>query len=85
MIEYAATQEPSFSITFVEAATQTEIIAALMEKDVVTQEPTPLKSLVEVSTQMEAVEPEVETIPYYNLEDLKETTEQSQDTKFIQE
>ena len=42
---------------------------------VVTQEPTPSKTLVEAATQVEEVEPEVDTIPDHNLEDLEETPE----------
>ena len=40
---------------------------------VVTQEPTPSKTLVEAATQMEVVELEVDTIPNQNLQDLEET------------
>ena len=54
-------------------------------QDVATQEPTPLETLVEVVTQLKTFRPVVETIPDYNLGDLEETLEQSQDIELIQE
>ena len=48
-----------------------------------TQEPTPLETLVESVTQMEAVKEVVDTIPNYNLGDLEESLEHSQDIELI--
>ena len=65
-----------------EQSQDTELIheEVQQEEDVVTQEPTSSNTLVEVATQMEAIEPEVDIIPDRNLEDLEATPEQSQDT-----
>ena len=51
--------------------------------DIVIQEPTSPKILVEASIQLEENEPEVDTIPDQNLEDLDETPIKSQDTELI--
>ena len=64
---------------------QTQKLEEFGRQGVVTQEPTPSKTLVEAATQMEAIETKVDTIPYHDLEDLEKTPEQSQDMDLIQE
>ena len=54
-------------------------------QDVVTQEPTSSKILVEAAIQLEANELEIDKIPDQNLEDLDETPGHSQETELVQE
>ena len=54
-------------------------------QSVVTQKPVPLEICVEPPIQKEAVEPEIEIIPYRNLEFFTRTPEPSQDTELVEE
>ena len=53
--EDAARHEPTFLVTFAKAATQTKIVATLMEKEVVTQEPISPELITEATIQVNTV------------------------------